>query len=176
MDDLRRLVLELAAARAEADAAAQRVAEIESQYREYYEARAAAKARVMDIEAEIRGRTYSADERTPAPGLTVKVVTQLDYSESAAREWAIANGHWALLLLDRKAFEKAAVALKPDFVRITRVPTVSIARDLSDAWATIHERLEVEAEVNARLEAARETGEDAELDAGVRAYDLSWEA
>ena len=99
-----------------------------------------ARAVVERCEAEIRGRQYRADVRSPAPGLTVKLVTRLSYDETQAVDWAITNGYATLLKLEAKAFEKAALGLKPEWVTIEQVPTVSIARDLSGAMGEIEDQ------------------------------------
>ena len=117
-------------------------------------------AEIKGIEADIRGRGYSADDRAPAPGLTVKVVTQIAYDPEVARDWAIGREHWNLLSLDAKAFERVAVGLRPDFVTVARVPTGSIARDLSEARAAIGAEMDMEEQrqqVEAMLRGMRKT-------------------
>lgn len=106
---------------------------------------AAAHNRVLDIEATIRAYPASAEERKPAHGLSVRMTTQLSYDQVVARDWAIDGGLWTLLLLDKAAFEKAALGLKPDFVEIKSVPTITIARDLTKAREQILNDLLIEA-------------------------------
>ncbi|MHB0874540.1 MAG: hypothetical protein ACYC5O_00705 [Anaerolineae bacterium] len=154
---LKELVLALADARGDLERAkgalAKAQAEFDAEHAGAIGLVAEYSAEVKGIEADIRAREYAIDVRQPAPGLTVKLVTQLTYSESQAHEWAIDNRHWSLLLLDTKAFERAAGALRPDFVTVARVPSVSIARDLSEARATIGAEIEAEAAVRLVLAA-----------------------
>ena len=99
---------------------------------------------IATCESVIRGATYSADDRHPAPGLSVKEVTQLTYDEAQALEWAIVHKHDTLLSLKRASFERVAEGLRLAFVTITKVPTVTIARNLAPAAAEIAARWEAE--------------------------------
>ena len=101
---------------------------------------------VTRLEKDIRLAFYSAHDRQPVPGLSVKLVTTLTYPEDRAVAWAMANQFATLLALKRTVFDRLAAALQLDFVTVTKVPTVSIARDLAPAAA----------EIAARWEAARE--------------------
>jgi len=155
-DDLRALVVELADARFRYDEAR---AECEAGEAAFKRANGAIflvadQARRVrdDLEGEIRARNYSAEERAPAPGLTVKMLTTVSYTPSTALGWAVENQHYNLLTLNARAFEQVAKGLRLDFVVITEVPTVTIARDLS--WA----RVEIKATIAAEATAMQETG------------------
>ena len=124
---------------------------------------AESKAFVSQTEAEIRGADYSADNRHPAPGLSVKELTMLAYPEIKALEWAITNQHGNLLSLKRAAFEKVAEGLRLPFVTISKIPTVTIARDLSQAVAEIAARWQAEREADFRAAAERWIADEEQL-------------
>ena len=153
MDDLRNLVLELADARYRCDEARAECVRREAAFKLANEtiflAAEQAKQERDDLEGEIRARTYSAEERAPAPGLSVKMVTKMTYFPEDAATWAIEHKHYKLLTINARAFEKVAAGLRPEFVIITEVPTVTIARDLTEATAQIG--------AERAAEAARET-------------------
>ena len=104
---------------------------------------------ITRLEKDIRGATYSAEDRHPAPGLSVKEVTTLTYDEARALEWAMENKHGNLLSLVRRSFERVAEGLRLPFVTVSKIPTVTIARDLTPAAAEIAARWEGEREVQA---------------------------
>jgi len=118
---------------------------------------------VTKVEAEIRAADYSADNRHPAPGLSVKELTTLAYPEIKALEWAITNQHGNLLSLKRAAFEKVAEGLRLPFVTISKIPTVTIARDLNQAVAEIAARWQAEREADFRAAAERWIADEEQL-------------
>ncbi len=69
--------------------------------------------------------------RTPAPGVTVKMFTVMRYHDSVVLEWC--KAHDIALTFDRKVFEKIAQADPPPFVQIAQEPRVQIATDLRKA-------------------------------------------
>lgn len=100
------------------------------------------RAEIAGFETAIRSATYSADDRTPAPGLTVKMATRLSYSTSRAVAWAVEQKQPSLLVLNAARFEPVAKGLGLDWVTIEQVATVSIARDLSEAAKAIEAKRE----------------------------------
>ena len=103
------------------------------------EAKAAAQG-VHRLETGIRGWQFGPDSsKQPVPGVTVKVVRCVAYDRAKALEWALVNKHDNCLThsLNAANFEKAAEGLGLDWVAFELVPTVAIARDLSEAAATI---------------------------------------
>jgi len=66
----------------------------------------------------------------PAQGVDVRMTRQIAYSEEDAIRWAINHGHTDLLKLKYTLFEKVAKVLGLDFVTVTEVPAVTIAREL----------------------------------------------
>lgn len=69
--------------------------------------------------------------KKPAPGVTIKLFTQLGYEPGKAKEWAIE--HKMALALDVKAFEAIAKTAPMDFVIVLQVPKATIATDLTKA-------------------------------------------
>lgn len=151
MENLKSLVMQLATARRDYD---QACAEMDVRLAAFRldnnrEIERVDRARTLrdDIEGEIRARTYTAEERAPAPGLTVKITTKLTYFPKDAVVWAMQNGHENLLAINTRGFEQVAKGLRLDFVIITELPTVTIARDLTEAAAQIGAEMAAEAEV-----------------------------
>lgn len=76
---------------------------------------------------------YSATgNKVPAPGVSIKLFTKLDYIQSAALAWCKVNAS-ALVkeVLDTKSFEKIAASLPGAPVEVNEEPRVYIAHDLS---------------------------------------------
>lgn len=162
MEDLRQLVQQLAEARRQYDQDRLVVDKLEADFkadhRDLLEAMDQTKTLRDDIEGEIRLRQYSGADKTPAPGLIVKMITTVSYTPSTALGWAIENQHHNLLTLNAKAFEQVAKGLRLDFVIIGAVPQVTIARDLTEATAQIAMEQAAEAVVLARSEALTALG------------------
>jgi len=88
------------------------------------------------MEEKIRAAADAIFQETgnkkPAPGVGIREVEKLDYDDILAIDWAIGHGHRGLLSLKRADFERAAKSIRPDFVKITKVPQVTIARKLEE--------------------------------------------
>lgn len=69
--------------------------------------------------------------KSPYPGLGVRVSVRLDYNEAEALAYCIERKLDAALKLDNKKFEAAALVLRPPFVKETETESATIARDLS---------------------------------------------
>ena len=86
-------------------------------------------------ESELRTRALQAyhltGSKNPAPGIGIRVVTRLKYTETEALLWA--REHGTALKLDKSAFDKIALAAPGmvPFVTVTHEPTATLARDLS---------------------------------------------
>lgn len=92
---------------------------------------------------ETEARTLAAAQfkkdgaKQPAPGLTVNQQTVMTYDQTEARR--VCEEKQICLTVDLEKFEKIAAASPDDFpfVKITKEPKVSIARDLTKAVAEI---------------------------------------
>ena len=71
-------------------------------------------------------------EKKPAPGVEVKLRTNLIYEEAAALVWA--SEHKIALALDKKAFEKVAKASPLPFVLVEQTPFATIATELGEHY------------------------------------------
>ena len=71
--------------------------------------------------------------KTPGPGLAIKIMTRLEYELKDALTWAIE--HKMALKLDSSAFEKIAKTTTLEFVRVDEEPMATIATDLDKALA-----------------------------------------
>ena len=69
--------------------------------------------------------------KTPGPGITIKIFDILEYEPGKALTWAIE--HKVALKLDTPTFEKIAKVSPLDFVGIGQEPRCQIATDLSKA-------------------------------------------
>ena len=108
-------------------------ATLEYQYKESFEALASAKAHCSEAEQTLRELILQAYRETgnkaPAPGVGIRIITNLIYDATKALEWA--KQHGLALKLDTSAFEKIAKVDKPDFVEMAEEPQATIATDLS---------------------------------------------
>lgn len=102
------------------------------------EAVRAAKRAVDEAELDLRKAAEVAylesGDVMPAPGVTIKFYTRLEYSRTEATKWA--KEHSIALIpeqLDVKTFEKIAKTSPPDFVTVTKHPQTNIAHDLAAA-------------------------------------------
>ncbi len=64
-------------------------------------------------------------------GVKIRVITRLKYDPTKALDWALSRGMREVLALNKRAFEKAAKALKPEVVEFKEELQATIARDLS---------------------------------------------
>lgn len=71
-------------------------------------------------------------DKNPAPGVSIKLFTKLDYIASAALQWCKVHAS-ALVkeVLDTKSFEKIAESLPGAPVEVSEEPRVYVAADLS---------------------------------------------
>lgn len=92
------------------------------------------KGKQAEAEAEVRKQALAiyleTGDKAPHPAIKVKVYTVLDYEPADALDYAREHLPKALKL-DKRAFERAARAIEPDFVDFTDEPRATIARDLS---------------------------------------------
>ena len=92
--------------------------------------------RITEMEEKIRAEAVAVFQETgdkkPAPGVGIREVEKLDYDDILAIDWAIGHGHRGLLSLKRADFERAAKAIRPDVVVISKVPQATIARKLEE--------------------------------------------
>ena len=135
--DLTYLVWRLASTRslyqAAKDALAKKQSAFDCQNRDLTDDVRLLKDRVATMETTIRQQQYTADDKQPAPGLTVKVVSTMLYSPQLAIAWALDHNHPELLTLNTSGFEALAKVLPLDFVTVEHTTAVVIARDLSAA-------------------------------------------
>lgn len=76
---------------------------------------------------------WDTGNKRPAPGVSIRESTDLEYSQTDALAWA--KKHDLALALDKKAFEKIVDAMqdRPRFVCVIPVVTATIATDLAKA-------------------------------------------
>ena len=89
------------------------------------QARIEAEESLYDLALQVYAETGN---KTPSPGVGIRVVTKLIYDAGVALLWA--TQHSIALKLDIPAFEKIAKASKPDFVELSEEPQATIATDL----------------------------------------------
>ena len=86
----------------------------------------------VEAETLLRELTIKAYNETgskaPAPGVGIRVTTKLEYDLDVALTWA--HAHNMALALDKKAFEKIALASPIDFVTQSEEPIATIATEL----------------------------------------------
>jgi len=96
---------------------------------------------VDELERVVRERAVEVaketGDKTPAPGVKIRVVQRLKYDPKEALNWALSRGMREVLALDRRAFEKAAKALKPEVIEIEEELQATIARDLEKALTEV---------------------------------------
>ena len=92
---------------------------------------------LTEAEATLRAAAIEAykatGNKTPGPGLAIKIMTRLEYELKDALTWAIE--HKMALKLDSSAFEKIAKTTTLEFVRVDEEPMATIATDLDKALA-----------------------------------------
>lgn len=106
------------------------------------EARKFANTGVEDSERLVRQAAVEAwretGEKSIAPGLSIRMMKALDYSDADALRYC-KSGLDAAIALDRNVFEKVMFAMDadvlPSFVRLSEKPTATIATDLEKALA-----------------------------------------
>jgi hypothetical protein len=74
-------------------------------------------------------RYAATGDKHPAPGLGIRMVKTVEYEDGAAFAWAKGTG--LALQLDRKAFEKIALATPIPGATVVEVAQATIASDLS---------------------------------------------
>lgn len=142
--------VELARLRSAADEATERLADIEAQLAltplgrmrdDVAKTLADLKSKIKDVDGVIRDDLALAvyretGNKSPAPGISIKLYKVLRYDPDDALVWARRNSP-ALVIetLDTKGFEKVAVTLGAP-VSEEEEPRVTIARDLSALLAS----------------------------------------
>ncbi len=76
-------------------------------------------------------RFKATGEKHPTPGVDIRLMKQVEYDVGAAFAWAKSTG--MALTLDKKAFEKIAIAGRLTVATIAEVPRATIAQDLTEA-------------------------------------------
>lgn len=88
--------------------------------------------RLAAEESAARARTVQRYQETgdkhPVPGLGIRLVKTVEYDADRALAWAKQSG--LALLLDRKAFEKIAIATPVPGATVVELPQATIAADL----------------------------------------------
>lgn len=83
------------------------------------------------VKEEAIKRYEATGEKKPAPGIGIRIVRKLSYSEADAIRWAMSIGKpEKYLSVKKRAFEKVAKAVEPDFVTIREERQVTFATDL----------------------------------------------
>ena len=83
---------------------------------------------------EAVARYEATGEKKPAPGIAIRIVRKLSYSEADAIKWAMSIGKpEKYLTVKKRAFEKAARAIEPEFVEVKEERQVTFAADLAAA-------------------------------------------
>ena len=97
--------------------------------------KAEAEKRLADADDALRAfalvKYEATGNKTPGPGVEIKMTTRLNYDPAQALAWAMEKE--VACFLDRRNFEKLAKILELDFVRISEEPTVTVAQDLAKA-------------------------------------------
>jgi hypothetical protein len=94
---------------------------------------------VINADGDLREATVSTykrikGEKQLAPGVSVRVSTQLKYDEAAAVEWAEKNAPILILkVIDKKSFESLPAAPKLEFVESEEIVTAVISKNLAEA-------------------------------------------
>jgi hypothetical protein len=114
-------------------AAMQRIREqFEQQHADEFQMLADLKAELGAEEQRLRQLTIEAYEQTgdkkPAPGVSIRALTELVYDPTQAFAWAKERG--LALQLDTKAFEAIAKVTALDFVAKREAPQATLAREL----------------------------------------------
>lgn len=105
-----------------------------------YSAEEAFRIEAMNLEDQIRARAVTAYKSNPdlgkavCPGVGIRVMTDVKYSNSEALEWA--KEHKMCLTLDTKAFTALCKSdsTRPNFAEVAEVITATIATDLSSVF------------------------------------------
>lgn len=98
----------------------------------------AIRAEVAALEAEIREAAVAefaaSGNKKPWPGVGIREVTRLSYDPAVAREWCLTQAP-ALLMIDKRQFEKVAPSLPGAPVEVTKEAQATIATDLGEYLA-----------------------------------------
>jgi hypothetical protein len=84
-----------------------------------------------DVRALALAHFVTTEDKAPAPGVSIILTTELEYSNDDAFAWAQEKG--MALTLDKKAFAAIAKVQALGFVRRNEVAAVRIAQDLDKA-------------------------------------------
>lgn len=94
--------------------------------------------RMAEAEGRLREMALASFQATgdknPGPGVSIRMMTRLEYNLNLARLWA--QDHRMFLTLDTKTFEKFVKSGGADqvpFVNVIQEPSIAIAVDLSKA-------------------------------------------
>ena len=79
-------------------------------------------------------RDFHPDEKEPAPGVKYRKVTDVEFEEEDALEWAVEENHLSMLKLNNGKFKAAAKALDLDFVVVDDHHVASIAKNLDELY------------------------------------------
>lgn len=98
----------------------------------------AIKEEISALEAEIREAAVAEfainGDKKPWPGVGIREVTRLSYDPAVAREWCLTQAP-ALLMIDKRQFEKVAPSLPGAPVEVTKEAQATIATDLGEYLA-----------------------------------------
>ena len=104
----------------------------EKAHQSLFDKESIARLECQEAEDKLRELTLQAfvntGNKTPAPGVGIRVMKRLVYDDKEALDWAVE--HSIALVLNKKAFEKIAQASGLDFVTITDEPAATIATEL----------------------------------------------
>lgn len=93
---------------------------------------------IAALESEIREAAVSEfainGDKKPWPGVGIREVTRLSYDPAVAREWCLTQAP-ALLMIDKRQFEKVAPSLPGAPVEVTKEAQATIATDLGEYLA-----------------------------------------
>ena len=134
-DQVRRVDVARRSLAATAAALAERRAEFEREHAALLREHKERQLQVQEQELRLRDMAVlefsQTGDRKPAPGVSIRMATEIRYDDEAAFAWAKQSG--MCLTLDAKAFDAIARHNPLPFVTREDVPTATIARDLSAA-------------------------------------------
>jgi len=73
---------------------------------------------------------WETNNKNPAPGVAIRILTKLNYDQAKAFKWA--QDHRMALKLDVSTFEKIAKASPPEFVTLREEAQATIATNLEE--------------------------------------------
>lgn len=111
-----------------------RMAAWEEENRELLDSIEAERIRLREEEETLRAATLEAykltGNKTPAPGVGIRIVKEMLFDEDEAVQWTIRANAMSCLSLQKTNFKKVAEGLELDFVEILEVPRATIAKEL----------------------------------------------